>query len=85
MTGEEAQALALIDEARVLLKAEQGERALWRLIDAAGLVSQGVRARGAPGPLAGWDESTGRGFRLVETEIDNEPEFAGMDEGEAKA
>lgn len=72
MTAEESLALVLIDEARLLIRAGQTERAVWRLVDAAVLARDAFRARGG-GSLTGFDEVTGRGARVVVVEI-NETE-----------
>jgi hypothetical protein len=63
--AEIAQALALIGEALPLLKHGQPERALWRLVDAAGLVAEGIKRTAGEAPVSGVDDVTGRGFRLV--------------------
>lgn len=67
MGAEEAMALALIDEARLLLRAGQADRALWRLVDAAGLASRAVKEKQG---VAGIDEPTGRGFLLLDQSRD---------------
>lgn len=68
---EVAEALRLIDEARTLLKHGQADRALWRLVDAAGLTAEAIGPSAEP--IAGRDEVTGRGFRLA-TEVNDESE-----------
>lgn len=63
--GDIAEALRLISSAASILGAGSGrldiEPAVWRLVDAAGLVARNC----GPGELAGRDDCTGRGFRVV--------------------